>query len=284
VSTESGTVPEAGRQNAVDLSAYFERIGYTGPCEPTLAALSAIHAAHPAAIAFENLDPLMGRAVRLDMDSVQKKLVGAKRGGYCFEQNGLFAAALKAIGFKVTGLAARVLMGHAPGTTRRSHMLLKVELPEGAYIADVGLGSWALSAPLRLFDESLQDTPHGAFRILRSGDYFDEQTRMDGDWKTLYRFSLEEQIDQDYEVANWYTSAHPESQFRHRLMAARLPQGCRLGMLNNRFSVHLPDGRVERRELGSPAEIAEVLESEFGIALPVPREELLAALSRLPRQ
>jgi len=79
VSTESGTVPEAGRQNAVDLSAYFERIGYTGPCEPTLAALSAIHAAHPAAIAFENLDPLMGRAVRLDRAAIASNRTGCSR-------------------------------------------------------------------------------------------------------------------------------------------------------------------------------------------------------------
>jgi N-hydroxyarylamine O-acetyltransferase len=270
-----------GSPGSINLHAYFTRIGYGGAREPTLAVLSAIHAAHPAAIPFENLDPLMNRGIKLDLDSVQKKLIGAGRGGYCFEQNGLFAAALKTIGFKVTGLAARVLLGHAPGTTRRSHMLLKIDLPEGPHIADVGLGSWALSAPLRLFDEGEQQTPHGPFRIVRAGDYFDEQTRMDGEWKTLYRFSLEEQIDQDYEVANWYTSAHAESQFRHRLMVARLPEGRRLGMLNNRFSIHYPGGRVERRELASAAEIAKVLETEFAIALPEPREDVIAALARV---
>jgi N-hydroxyarylamine O-acetyltransferase len=268
-------------QTGIDLDAYFARIGYGGAREPALGVLTAIHAAHPAAIAFENLDPLMGRSVDLDMKAVQEKLIQRGRGGYCFEQNGLFACVLKTLGFRVTGLAARVLLGHAPGTTRRSHMLLKVDLSEGAFVADVGLGSWALSGPLRLFDESEQQTPHGLFRIVKNGDFFDEQTKLDGDWKTLYRFSLEEQIDHDYEVSNWYTSAHPQSQFRHKLMVARLPQGRRLGMLNNRFSTHYPDGSVVRKELGSPEEIAKILETEFGITLSVPRGELLAALARV---
>nr|ACN58812.1 arylamine N-acetyltransferase [uncultured bacterium BLR9] len=265
----------------IDLDAYCARIGYDGPREPTLAVLTRIHAAHPAAIPFENLDPLLSRGVPLDLPSIQRKLVGARRGGYCFEQNALLGAALQAMGFALTGLAGRVLLNHAPGTTRRSHMLLKVDLPEGPHIADVGLGSWALSAPLRLFDEGEQETPHGRFRILRNGDFFDEQGKIGGEWTTLYRFTLEEQIDDDYEVANWFTAAHPRSHFRHRLMVARLPKGRRLGMLNNRFSVHRLDGSVERRELGSAEEIAQVLENEFGLALPGPRGEILAALAGL---
>jgi N-hydroxyarylamine O-acetyltransferase len=266
---------------STDLDAYFERIGYAGPRTATLQTLRAIHESHPAAIAFENLDPLLGRRVPLDMDSVQQKLVREKRGGYCFETNGLFAAVLRALGFTLIGLAARVLIGHAPGTSRRSHMLLKIDLDEGAYIADVGLGSWTLSAPLRLHDEGEQQTPHGMFRIVRDGDFLEEQTKVDGEWRSLYRFTLEASYPQDYEVANWYTSAHPESQFRKRLMAARLPKGRRLGMLDNRFSIHYGDGRVERRELRSADEIAGVLETEFAIALPHPREELMSALARL---
>jgi N-hydroxyarylamine O-acetyltransferase len=282
---KAGKMPHTPEANApLDLNAYFARIGYAGPRQPALDTLRAIHAAHPGTIAFENLDPLMGRRVFLDIGSVQKKLVGAKRGGYCFETNGLFAEALRALGFKVTGLAARVLIGHAPGTSRRSHMLLKIDLDEGSYIADVGLGSWALSAPLRLHDESEQETPHGPFRIQRAGAFFEKQTKVDGEWKPLYRFTLEETYAQDYEVANWYTSAHPDSQFRHRLMAARLPKGRRLGMLDNRFSIHHADGRVERREIKSAAEIAHVLENDFAIALPGPREELMSALARvIPR-
>jgi N-hydroxyarylamine O-acetyltransferase len=266
----------------VDLDAYFKRIGYSGAREPTLETLRGIHALHPAAVAFENLDPLLGRRVHLDIESVQAKLLGAGRGGYCFEQNGLLLAVLAALGFRVTGLAARVLIGHAPGRTRRSHMMLKLDLPEGRYIADVGLGSWAMSAPLALDIEGDQETPHGPFRIVRDGDYFEVQTTIGGERISLHRFSLEAQLPSDYEVSNWYCSTHPESRFISDLMVARLPPGKRLGLLNRRFSIHYPDGRTERRELNGAREIAEVLETEFGIALPTPRDELLSALARLP--
>jgi N-hydroxyarylamine O-acetyltransferase len=266
-----------------DLDAYFSRIGYGGSRAPTLATLRALHALHPAAIAFENLDVLLARRIRLDSLSLERKLVEDKRGGYCFEQNGLLALALEALGFKVTGLAARVYIKQEPGKIRRSHMLLKVDLSEGPHIADVGFGVWAMSGPLRLFDEGEQDTPHGLFRLVRAGDWFDVQTVLDGSWTTLYRFTLEEQLPTDYEVANWYCSTHPDSGFLRDLMVARLPRDRRLGMLNNRLSIHYPDGRAERRELESAAAIADVLENEFAIALPEPREELMAALAKLVR-
>ena len=265
----------------VDLDAYFSRIGYSGPREPTLQTLRAIHALHPAAIAFENLDPLLGRRIHLDMASVERKLVQARRGGYCFEQNGLFSYVLSTLGYSVTGLAARVFIGQTPGRTRRSHMLVKVDLTEGRYIADVGFGGWAMSAPLDLDRDGDQETPHGPFRIVRHDEYFEVQTILDGQWMTLYRFSLEEQLPMDYEISNWFCSTHPESKFTTDLMVARLPLGRRLGLLNRRFSVHYPDGRTERRELTSAVEIAEVLEKEFAVCLPTPREELLLALARV---
>jgi N-hydroxyarylamine O-acetyltransferase len=273
----------ADAPHTIDLDAYCVRIGYAGPRTATLDTLRALHALHPAAIAFENLDPLRGVRVLLDPASVEKKLVGAGRGGYCFEQNGLFALALSALGFKVAGLAARVYVKTEPGKIRRSHMLVKVDLPEGAYIADVGFGAWALSGPLKLLDTGEQETPHGAFRVTPVGDYFDVQTVIDGQWTTLYRFMLEEQTPADYEVANWYCSTHPVSKFLTELMVARLPAGRRLGMLNNRLSIHYPDGRAERRELNSAAELADVLENEFLIRLPGPRDQLMAALAKLPK-
>ena len=266
----------------IDIAAYFKRIGYAGSRAPTLETLRALHALHSAAIAFENLDPLLKRRIHLDAASLERKLVTEKRGGYCFEQNGLFAAALTSLGFDVTGLAARVYIKQTPGRIRRSHMLLLLKLPEGRYIADVGFGGWALSGPLRLDDEREQETPHGPYRLIRGSDDFEEQTVVDGEWTTLYRFTLEEQLPQDYEVCNWYCATHPDSGFTTSLMVARLPPGKRLGLLNNRFSIHYPGGKTERRELKNAEEIAAVLENEFAISLPGPREELLAALARLP--
>ena len=273
----------ADTPHTIDLDAYLARVGYAGPRTPTVDTLRALHALHPAAIPFENLDPLRAVRVLLDSASVEKKLVHAGRGGYCFEQNGLLMHALLALGFKVTGLAARVYINQIPGRIRRSHMLLKVELPEGSYIADVGFGAWALSGPLRLRHDGEQDTPHGPFRIRAAGDCFDLETVVEGKWTILYRFTVEEQLPQDYEVCNWYCATHPESKFTTELMVARLPAGRRLGMLNHRFSVHYPDGGTERRELKDAEGVAAVLENEFAIRLPGPRDQLMAALAKLPR-
>lgn len=267
--------------DVLDLDAYFARIGYAGPRKATLETLRALHALHPAAIAFENLDPLMRRPVPLDLASLQTKLILQGRGGYCFEQNGLFAQVLIALGFRVATLAARVMMGRTSGNTRRSHMLLKVEMEEGAYLADVGFGGQASSGPLRLDTGEEQMTPHGPYRLARTGDYFEAQAIVEGEWKSLYRFSLEEQTQEDHEMANWYISSHPDSEFTSRLMVARLPPGRRLGLFNNQFTIRHADGTVERRDLRSAEEIADVLASEFAIALPGPREALLAALARV---
>src|SRR3979490_2774751 len=108
----------------IDIGAYLKRIGYQGGRAPTLETLRALHALHSAAITFENLDPLLKRRIHLDAASLERKLVTEKRGGYCFEQNGLFAAALTSLGFDVTGLAAHVYVKQTPGRIRRSHMLL----------------------------------------------------------------------------------------------------------------------------------------------------------------
>ncbi|HEY4264331.1 MAG TPA: arylamine N-acetyltransferase [Micropepsaceae bacterium] len=265
---------------AVDLDAYFKRVGYGGSAEPTLETLRRLHALQPAAIAFENLDSLMGRPVRIDAGAIQQKLISEGRGGYCYELNGLLGHVLRAIGFEVTGLLAHALLGQTMAGTPRTHMVLKVETPEGPHIADVGFGSRTLSAPLSLEGAGEQTTPHGAFRLTRVGAYLEEQALMEDAWTSLYRFSLEEHTQADYEVCNWYHSTHPASPFTNRLMASRFDGPRRLGLLNNRFAIHHADGRTQTRMLASADEIAGVLEHQFAIVLPCPREALLATLAR----
>jgi N-hydroxyarylamine O-acetyltransferase len=149
-----------------DLDAYFARIGYGGATKPNLETLIAIHAAQVDSIPFENLDPLLGRPVKLDLDSLQAKLVASRRGGYCFELNGLFKAALDALGYSVTGLAGRVRwMSPADAPLGgRSHMLMRVDLPDGPYLADAGFGAHLLDAPLKLRPGPDQSTPWAAYR------------------------------------------------------------------------------------------------------------------------
>lgn len=266
----------------IDLDAYFARLGYAGSRTPSLATLRALHALHPAAIAFENLDPLLGRRVFLDLPSIQRKLLSEGRGGYCYEQNGLLAAVLTALGFRCSSLAGRVVYGRAdPDTARRSHMMLKVELPEGVYLADVGFGGLSPTAPLRLDTGAEQRTPHGLFRISRRGDGFELAAQVDAEWRGLYRFTLEPNSAEDHEMANWYVSTHPDSNFRSALYVARHPPGKRLTLLGREFTTRdCLSGTAETRTLDHPEEIATVLERDFQIRLPGPRVELLLAIAR----
>lgn len=254
-----------------DLAAYISRIGYDGPIAANLTMLRALHELHPQAIAFENLDPFLHRPVDLDLGTLQRKLLRGDRGGYCFEQNLLFMHALRAIGFTVSGLAARILWGRPDDAIPpRSHMLLRVELDDRTWLADVGFGGLTLTAPL-LFEPGLeQTTPHEAFRVLRSGDHFRMQADAGGTWRTLYRFDLQEQFEVDYAISNYFLSTHPDSLFRKSLIAARAFPGGRYALADKLISIHRLGEPSERRELWSAGEIAAALDTLFGVTLSDP--------------
>lgn len=252
----------------IDLDAYFARIGYDGPRTPTLETLKAIHHAHALTIPFENLDVLAKRPINLDLASLQKKLVADRRGGYCFEVNALFAAALRALGFEFTTLIGRVRwMAPEEADTARLHMLIRVDLPEGPYIADVGFGGLTMTGPIRFETGIEQQTPHEPRRLLAHDDGFELQAKIAGEWTPIYRFTLEPHRETDYEVANWYTSTHPSSIFVQVLIAGLPQEGKWLSLLNCDFKIRGLDGKAEARKLESVDEIAEVLGTYFGIQL-----------------
>lgn len=254
---------------AFDLHAYFERIGYAGDPVPCYETLCAVHRQHATTIAFENLSPLLRQPVPLDLEHLQQKLVRGGRGGYCFEQNGLLRAALLRLGFRVTGLAARVMWNVPEGlVTPRGHMLLKVDLDDGSYIADVGFGGLTLTAPLRLVPGVEQSTPHEPFRLVATDDAYLMQARLGQEWRSLYRFDLHEQQQPDYEVTNWYLSNHPGSHFVTSLIAARPGQGCRYALRNDLLTVHRLDGTSERRRLANVGEIRAALGDLFRLSVP----------------
>jgi N-hydroxyarylamine O-acetyltransferase len=267
-----------------DLDAYLRRIGYDGSRAPTLEALSALHVLHPAAIPFENLDPLLGRPVSLDLDALQAKLVGRRRGGYCFEQNALFRAALEAMGFAITPLIARVVWMAPPEAPLgpRSHMLLKVDLDEGPYIADVGFGGQIFSAPLKLAPGIEQRTAEGVLRIAPAGYGLALETRLPSGWVAMYRFTLEPAELADYEVSNWHTSTHPRSLFTNNLLLERLTPKVRVSLLNRRLTRRYPDGGAELEEATSPEALARVLEADFGVEIPVEPAALFAKVPAGP--
>jgi N-hydroxyarylamine O-acetyltransferase len=273
-----------GSTVGIDLDAYLKRIGYDGERTPTIGTLRDVQLRHAESIAFENLNPLTGWPIHLDIESLQQKMVRGGRGGYCFEQNLLLKHALEAMGFRITGLAARVLWNAPEGVIPpRSHMLLLVDLDGIRYVVDVGFGGVTLTGPLRLEVDIEQTTPHEPFRLVRADDEFIEQVRIGGHWVSLYRFNLSEQVLPDYEMANWYLSTHPASRFVTGLLAARPAPDCRYALLNNQLTVHYRHGGKDRRKITSLDDMRKTLERDFQIALPN-APELDAVLTRLTEQ
>src|SRR5207302_10092612 len=136
--------------------------------------------------------------------------------------NLLFMHVLKALGFGVRGLGARVLWGVAAGEiTARAHMLLCVDLAGRRHIADVGFGGTTPTGPLCLDSGGEQPTAHEPFRLVAAGGEFTLQAKIGQSWQSLYRFDLQEQFQADYEIVNWYQCTNPNSYFTQNLMAAR---------------------------------------------------------------
>ena len=256
--------------HAPDLDAYFARIGYAGPRTATLATLHAIVAAHAQTIPFENLDVLLNRGISLDPAAIEQKLIRQKRGGYCFEQNTLLLSVLEALGFQVKPLSARVRLRHPREfTPPRTHVFLRVELDGESWLADVGVGGLSLTSAIRLDTAAEQSTPHEPRRLVREGARLFHQARVGDEWADVCEFTLEEMPPIDRELANWYTSAHPQSHFRNRLVAARAaPDGVRLAVLNNEFTIRQADGRAEKRLIATPDELLAILAEHFGLHFP----------------
>ena len=250
----------------MDFDRYAERIAYRGPRDATEDVLSALHLAHATAIPFEDLDIHLGRGIDLAPESVFRKLVVDRRGGYCFEQNGLFLAALRAIGFDVRPLAARVLFG--PAVPRpRTHMLLLVTVGGRRFLADVGFGTHNLLGALP-FEVGTPHEIHGErFRIVAAeGGQLDLEVELDR-WTTLYRFDLAEQLPIDFEMASWFTSTHPKSMFVTTRIVSRPEIGRRLVLIDDELRIRR-GAAVETRAIRTVDEYREVLRDTFGIELP----------------
>ncbi len=269
---------DAAAPAAAFLPRYLARIGYTGPVTPTLEVLAALQAAHIAAIPFEALDALTGAGIDIGADAIDAKLIGQRRGGYCFEQNALFLRALLAIGFDAEGLLGRVrwmLPDDAPPTPR-THMVVRVKQGGRPWLVDAGFGAAVPPAPLAMDSEEPQPTRHESYRVVRHGDAWQVAALIEGEWRTLYRIDHVAPPAIDYELGNWYTSAHPDSHFRHQLIAARTTADARYGLRDNRLTTRLVDGRIDRRYLTAD-EIERTLAEIF--LLPV-RPHWRAAIER----
>jgi N-hydroxyarylamine O-acetyltransferase len=254
---------------SIDLDAYLKRIGYIADRKPTLETLRAVHALHPQTIAFENLSPLLGHAVPLDPSGLHEKMVRNGRGGYCYEQNLLFASALEAIGFKFRHLTGWARWGLPPGVDLpRSHLLLLIDIDGEEWLADVGFGGNTMTSPLRLHSDAEQPTAHEPARIVRNNGSYMVQVKPAERWADLVRFDLGAPNAADLEMGNWFTSTHPKSRFKNELLAARTDTGRRYGLRNNELAEHRIGGPSTRRKLTGVAELRDALTDLFRIKLP----------------
>lgn len=174
--------------SSFDQQAWLDRIGYDGSREPTLDTLHQLIFAHSHAIAYESLDIMLGRTPRLDLASLQRKMIFGRRGGYCLEQNMLFREGLRSLGYKITSLQGRVVRGMAIDAPRPAiHMLLQVDMPEGPYLADVGFGNLAPTSALLLREGIEQATPHEPMRFVNVAGELTLQAKLRDTWEHIYR-------------------------------------------------------------------------------------------------
>jgi N-hydroxyarylamine O-acetyltransferase len=253
-------------KEGLDLGAYLARIGYEGDVAPTAEALTSLHRAHALTIPFENLDILLGRPILLDLPSLQAKLVEGRRGGYCFEQNTLFAAAVETIGFDVTRLAARVRMGDS-ASRPRTHMVLAVEAGGERWLADVGFGGDGLLDPIPFASEAPVNQGAWTYRLDREGDLFVVRSLHGDEWLDLYAFDLQPQLPVDYEMANHFTSTWRGSSFVKHVTVQRPGPDERLVLWERSFVVQR-FGSEERTDVRNPDHLLEILEDRFGLAFP----------------
>ncbi|MFJ1803832.1 arylamine N-acetyltransferase [Streptomyces sp. NPDC088180] len=261
----------------LDLDAYFARIGWTGKPRPTLEVLWSLHRAHLTGIPFENLEAVLGSAPSLAIGDLEAKLVHGGRGGYCYEQNTLFSTALRQIGFSVTPLTARVVLGAAPGDIRpRTHMLMRVDVAgePHPYLADVGFGTvGALLEPIELVEDAeLFDAPrhHRLVHAPHQGPLplWELQAEKGGSWEPQYAFTLDPNEKPDYEVINWFIATHPRSPFRQAVYAMRTRIGSHLALSGLDLVETADDGTIRERRLKDGDEALRVLADDFGIRLP----------------
>lgn len=265
----------------IDLDRYFARIGYSGSRKADMQTLREIHLKHPQAIPFENLSSFSGARVSIDLSAIEEKILRQGRGGYCFEQNQLFAAVLKQLGFGVHFRMARVGWMVPEGTMAgRGHMALNVVAGGELFLCDVGFGGMTLTGPLLIETSEPQLTPHETFRVKPGPERRVLEVQINGEWKTIYSFDFLEQIPADYEAVNWYVSTHPNSHFVNSLIVARPTISGRLSLNDNLFTIRNTGGTSEKKTLRTAEEIRAVLEREFDIRVPA-TAELNAALERI---
>lgn len=273
--------------NSAQAEAYLRRLGVERPASPTLDALRELQLRHLVSVPFENLSIHLGEDIVLEEDRLFDKVVGARRGGFCYELNGLFGALLTALGFDVTLLAARVYDDEERLGIPYDHLALRVRTVDasdggdgGDWLVDVGFGAHS-HCPLAIGQRREQEDPGGTFLVVEAGpdaagtrgggadaDSGDLDVVRDGSRR--YRLELRPRALGDFVAGAWWHSTSPESHFTRSLVCSRVTEeGGRITLSGRSLTVTAPSGEREVRELEADSEVLSVYRERFGVEVSV---------------
>jgi N-hydroxyarylamine O-acetyltransferase len=247
------------------LDHYLHRIGVHGSPGATADGLRRIHRAHREAFLFENLSIQTGGTISVALPDIEKKFLDERRGGYCFEHNTLFAAALADLGIASTTLLGRVRRG-PPAERGRTHMVLRVPMGGTVWLADVGFGAQSLIEPIPLEEQGAAEQLGITYALRRDEHLWVLSARDPAGTMDLYEFTEDPQTPADVEIANHYTATHPASVFRRTLTIQRVTPAERIALRGDTLVRHAADRILEERI--DPALRHRVVRDVFDIELP----------------
>jgi len=251
--------------NKEKICKYFERIGlqYEDGFEPNLENLKKLHLAHSITVPYENLDILKDVPLSLDLDQLFNKVVINRRGGYCFEVNGLFAWLLRELGYKTTEYLGRYLRGEEAQVPMRRHRVIKVELPEGDYLADIGIGDKAPRFPVLMQPELEQKDYDDIYKFVKD-DFFGWMLcdLYEGNWRPFFSFTEENQVDTDFEMPSFWCEKSPNSPFNKVPIFCLKAEKGMYTLIGNTFKDSVSGSEVITKEL-SEVEMKEYCKKYF---------------------
>ncbi len=249
-----------------NLQRYFERIAYTGAARPDLESVTEIMRHHLRAVPFENLDVQAGKGISLVLEDIVDKIVARRRGGYCYEVNGLFAMALGALGvpYRFVGCRPMTYLARRP----RTHMAILASFNGEEWLCDVGFGSYGIRAPMRLNETGEVRQDDDTFQLFKSNEHeFQLRAQVDGDWANQYCFDLSHHEWIDFLPANWLNSTHPDTLFVKTLIVMRQTPAGRVILFGDRLKT-VVRGETNVQTV-TPDQLASVLRAEFDLAVEV---------------
>jgi len=252
---------------SMNIDAYLKRISYSGSLEPAADTLRDLQLAHLLTVPFENLSIHSGEPIVLEENALFGKIVERRRGGFCYEANGLFAGLLRALGFEVAMLGAGVANSQGEFGPNFDHMTLMVTLSD-RWLVDVGFGDSFLE-PLLLDSRAEQVQGTRRFKIVDDHDHLILLRRnLDADWEPQYRFTLQTYSFADYEEMCQFHQTSPDSHFTKGRICSRATADGRVSLSEMRLiTTSGPKQRRDERTLKDRDEYDRVLRDQFGIVM-----------------